>query len=78
MFDRSQVDELPPPAEPAPLDPPVAAEIDGDELAPWLEPLTALAADLGFRVTLEPLASGADGSYRPKTRGDRHARRLRG
>src|SRR4051794_39183439 len=28
---RSRVGELPPPAEPAPLDPPTAAEIDGDE-----------------------------------------------
>lgn len=66
VFDRSQVDELPPPAEPAPLDPPAAAEIDGDELAPWLEPLTALAADIGSTVAFEPIASGADGYYRPK------------
>jgi hypothetical protein len=66
--DRSQVDELPPPAEPAPLDPPPAAEIDGDELAPWLEPLTALAAEVGSTVTFEPIASGADGFYRPKTK----------
>jgi hypothetical protein len=68
VFDRSQVDELPPPAEPAPLDPPAAAEIDGDELAPWLEPLTALAAEIGSSVTFEPIASGADGYYRPKTK----------
>src|ERR687884_23194 len=32
VFDRSQVDELPTPAQPVPLDPPAAAEIDGDEL----------------------------------------------
>ena len=68
MFDRSQVQELPPPAEPAPLDPPTAAEIDGDELAPWLEPLTALAAEIGSTVAYEPIASGADGYYRPKTK----------
>ena len=68
VFDRSQVDELPPPAEPAPLDPPAAAEIDGDELAPWLEPLTALAGEIGSTVAFESIASGADGYYRPKTK----------
>ena len=68
VFDRSQVDELPPPAEPAPLDPPAAAEIDGDELAPWLEPLTALATAIGSTVVFESIASGADGFYRPKTK----------
>jgi hypothetical protein len=66
--DRSQVDELPPPAEPAPLDPPPAAEIDGNELAPWLEPLTALAAEIGSTVTYETIASGTDGYYQPKTK----------
>jgi hypothetical protein len=68
VFDRTQVQELPPPAEPAPLDPPAGAEIDGDELAPWLEPLTALAAEIGSTVAYEPIASGADGYYRPKTK----------
>jgi antirestriction protein ArdC len=68
VFDRSQVQELPPPAEPAPLDPPAAAEIDGDELAPWLEPLIALAGEIGSTVAFEPIASGADGYYRPRTK----------
>src|SRR4051794_36443344 len=68
VFDRSQVDELPPPAEPAALDPPAAAEIDGDELAPWLAPLTALAGEIGSTVAFEPVRSGADGYYRPKTK----------
>src|SRR5881397_2480501 len=68
VFDRPQVDELPPPAEPAPLDPPAAAEIDGNELAPWLEPLTALAGGIGSTVAFESIASGADGYYRPKTK----------
>jgi antirestriction protein ArdC len=67
VFDRSQVLELPPPAEPAPLDPPAAAEIDGDELAPWREPLTALTAEIGSTVSYEPIATGADGFYRLKT-----------
>jgi antirestriction protein ArdC len=44
------------------------AEIDGDELAPWLAPLTALAAEIGSTVAYEPIASGADGYYRPKTK----------
>jgi antirestriction protein ArdC len=50
------------------LDPPAAAEIDGNELAPWLEPLTALAGEIGSTVAFEPIASGADGYYRPKTK----------
>jgi antirestriction protein ArdC len=68
VFDRSQVQELPSPAEPAPLDPPAAPEIDGDELEPWLEPLTALAAEIGSTVAFESITSGADGYYRPKTK----------
>ena len=39
------------PAEPAPLDPTAAAEIDGDEHAPWLGPLASLAAEIGSEVT---------------------------
>jgi antirestriction protein ArdC len=68
VFDRSQVDELPPPVEPAPLDPPAAAEIDGHELAPWLAPLTALAGEIDSTVTFKAIASGADGYYQPKTK----------
>jgi antirestriction protein ArdC len=68
VFDVSQVDELPPPAEPARLDPPAAAEIDGDELAPWLAPLTALAGEIGSTVSFESIATGADGYYRPRTK----------
>lgn len=68
VFDRTQVDELPPPSDPAPLDPPAAPEIDGDELAHWLEPLTALAAEIGSSVSFEVIASGADGFYRLSTR----------
>jgi antirestriction protein ArdC len=68
VFDRSQVQELPPPAEPTPLDPPTAAEIDGDELTPWLEPLSALAAEIDSTINFAPIASGADGYYRPSTK----------
>ena len=37
-------------------------------LAPWLEPLIALAAETGSTVAFESIASGADGYYRPKTK----------
>ena len=68
VFDVSQVDPLPPPAEPAPLAPPAAAEINGHELAPWLPALTALAAEIGSQVFYAAIASGADGFYRPSDR----------
>jgi hypothetical protein len=68
VFDVSLVDALPPPAEPAPLDPPAAAEIDGDELAPWLAPLTDLAGEIGSAVSFESIASAAHGYYQPRTK----------
>ena len=68
VFDRAQVDELPPPAQPAPLDPPAAAEIDGDQLASWLAPLEAFAGEIGSQVVYAPIASGADGFYLPTTK----------
>jgi antirestriction protein ArdC len=46
----------------------VAAEINGGELAPWLEPLIALAGEIGSTLAFESIASGADGFYRPKTK----------
>jgi len=67
VFDRSQVQELPPPAEPAPLDPPHVL-IDGDELEGALEPLTALAGELGCTVELQELTDCRGGYYRPQTK----------
>ncbi len=67
VFDRSQVAELPPPAEPAPLDPPHVL-IDGDELDRALEPLTALARALGCTVQLQDLTDGRGGYFRPQTK----------
>ena len=64
VFDRSQVSELPPPAEPLPLDPPIH-EIDGDDLARVLDPLTQLAAELECTVAYEPMPAGHGGYYRP-------------
>jgi antirestriction protein ArdC len=64
VFDRSQVTELPPSAEPLPLDPPIH-EIEGDDLARALEPLTKLARELGCTVAYEPMPTGRGGYYRP-------------
>jgi antirestriction protein ArdC len=72
VFDRSQVAELPPPAEPLPLDPPIR-EIDGDDLARALEPLTELARQLGCTVAYEPMPAGHGGYYRPADRAIRLA-----
>ena len=67
VFDRSQVEELPPPAEPAPLDPPVEP-VDGDSLA-WAVPkLVELGASIGSPVTMEPLGGGIGGFYELATR----------
>jgi antirestriction protein ArdC len=64
VFDRAQVDPLPPPAHPAPLDPPIAA-IEGDTLAPSIPALEELATAVGVSVGWEALAAGHDGSYNP-------------
>ena len=60
VFDRSQVEPLPPPATPADLDVPIAP-LSGDELAHLLDPLTRFATTLGYRVTVEDLG-GPDGA----------------
>jgi antirestriction protein ArdC len=72
VFDRSQVSELPPPAEPMPLDPPIH-EISGDELSWALAPLTGLAVELGCSVAYEPMPDGRGGYYRPSDRSIRLA-----
>jgi hypothetical protein len=61
VFAADQVDPLPPPADPAPLDPP-SAEITGDSLAWALQPLDELAAALGYAVVEEALTEGHGGS----------------
>jgi antirestriction protein ArdC len=66
VFDRSQVDPLPAPAEPVALDPPIAA-IEGDELG-WVFPrLAQLAEDLGINVVVEPMPEQQGGCYVPAT-----------
>jgi antirestriction protein ArdC len=64
VFDRSQVTELPPPAEPMPLDPPIH-EVSGDDLSWALEPLTGLAGGLGCSVAYEAMPADHGGYYRP-------------
>lgn len=67
VFDRSQVQELPPPALPVPLDPPIR-NINGGDLA-WTWPLVVgLAREIGSEVIVEAIPRGAGGFYVPETR----------
>jgi antirestriction protein ArdC len=69
VFADDQVDPLPPPAEPQPIDPPVA-ELEGDDLAPVWQPLVALGASIGSSVELSQGAELGDahGFYDPVTK----------
>ncbi|MFL5844325.1 MAG: ArdC-like ssDNA-binding domain-containing protein [Solirubrobacteraceae bacterium] len=67
VFDRSQVDELPPPAIPVTLDCPIA-DVVGCELEYCLEPLVALAETIGSAVTFEPMCTERGGCYDTATR----------
>lgn len=60
VFDRSQVDPLPPPAEPAPLDLLIAPP-EGDDLAWALPRLAGLARQLGCTLASEQLPAGCGG-----------------
>jgi antirestriction protein ArdC len=64
VFSATQVEPLPAPAQPVPLDPPIA-EVQGDSLAWALQPLEQLAAELGYSVVYKPLAKGHGGSCDP-------------
>ncbi|MCW2992578.1 MAG: hypothetical protein JWQ18_73, partial [Conexibacter sp.] len=67
VFDRSQVQELPAPAEPVTLDPPIS-EPEGDELAWAMVPLTGLAQSVGYVVVVEPMPERYGGCCVPETR----------
>jgi len=67
VFDRSQVDPLPPPANPVCLDPPIAP-VDGEELGWAFSPLIALAGELGSSVDVVPMPAGRGGYYEPRSR----------
>ncbi len=67
VFSEAQVEPLPPPAEPAPLAPPIA-EVQGDSLAWAIAPLEQLAAELGYSVVYRTLAKGHGGSCDPQAK----------
>jgi antirestriction protein ArdC len=67
VWDRSQVEPLPPPAEPVPLDPPIT-EPDGDSLA-WTQPhLKALVNELGCTLVFEDHHTDLGGFFAPSTK----------
>ncbi len=66
VFADDQVTPLPPPAVPAPLDPPIR-DVDGDELAPVIPSLVELAEQIGCTVMFAPVSGGAHGYYEPSS-----------
>jgi antirestriction protein ArdC len=62
VFDREQVEPLPPPACPVSLDLPMS-EIEGEDLAPVLPRLTALAGEIGSTVEFEVIGGDRRGYY---------------
>jgi antirestriction protein ArdC len=67
VFSQAQVEPLPAPAEPAPLEPP-CAELEGDSLTWARGPLEQLASELGYRVAYRPLQRGHGGSCDPSAK----------
>ena len=66
VFAQDQVEPLPPPATPAPIDPPFAP-LAGDTLAQHVAPLHELARSIGYSVTFEPL-DGPEGVCNARAR----------
>jgi antirestriction protein ArdC len=62
VFDREQVGPLPPPAMPAPLDPPIH-EVTGEDLASVLPRLIALGREIGSAVEFEAIPGERRGYY---------------
>lgn len=67
VFDRSQIAPLPPPTQPTPLDPPIAA-LEGDELAWAFPPLVKLAGEIACAVLIERIPGQAGGYFEPVSR----------
>lgn len=67
VFDRSQVEELPPPAIAVTIDCPIA-DVIGCELEYAIEPLVAFADSIGSTVTFEAMCAERGGCYDPATR----------
>lgn len=67
VWDRSQVDPLPPPAEPVPLDPPIT-DPEGNTLTWTLPRLTTLVGDLGCTLVFEDHPAELGGYFAPQTK----------
>lgn len=67
VFGDDQVAELPPPAEPQPLQCPIR-ELEGDDLAPVLPALIALGSEIGSAVSFAAIDGDARGYYRLSTK----------
>jgi antirestriction protein ArdC len=67
VFDRSQVEPLPAPADPVNLEPPIV-RTEGDELAWTLPHLIELARQAGYEVVFEPGPERIGGMCIPDTR----------
>ena len=67
VFDREQVGPLPPPATPAPLDPPLR-EVTGEDLAPVLPRLIELGREIGSQVEFEAIPGQRRGYYELESR----------
>jgi antirestriction protein ArdC len=74
VFAQDQVAELPPPARPAPLEPPIA-EIRGSSHEDLIANLVGLALDIGYTVTFGDTGA-ADGLCNAKTKRIAVAERL--
>lgn len=66
VFAQDQVQPMPPPAVPVPLEPPTR-DIDGEDLAPMLPRLIELASDLEVGVRFDDLPGRMHGCYEIKT-----------
>lgn len=67
VFDRSQIEELPPPAIPVTIDCPIL-DVVGCELEYALDPLVAFAESIGCTVGFEPMCAERGGSFDTVTR----------
>lgn len=74
VFAQDQIAELPPPARPVPLEPPIA-EIRGDSHEDRIGELVTLAGEIGYAVTFGDTGP-ADGTCNPKTKRIAVAERL--
>jgi antirestriction protein ArdC len=66
VFAQDQVAPLPPPAEPAAIEAPIH-DLNGDELAPAIPKLDALASEIGCHVEEEPMSGHYHGYYELET-----------